>query len=123
MTETGPSLTWLFFSFRGRIARRSFIFSILFLLLPQFIVVHQMIKHEGNTGAITGLVLIMMALWACTLWSLFAITAKRLHDLGVTAALCLLAFFPGVNWLFFLALSILPSSAETNEYGRPPFGN
>lgn len=123
MSTPAPTLSWLFFSFKGRIARRSFIFSILFLLLPQILIVVQMVRNEGNPGALTGLVLIMFCLWACTLWSLFAITTKRLPDLGVTGALSLLAFFPAVSWIFFLALSILPSSSQTNEYGPPPFAD
>ena len=123
MPEQQPSLAWLFFSFQGRIARRSFIFSILFLLLPQFVIVFQLIKNEGNPAAIAGLMLVMMALLVATLWSVFAISTKRLHDLGAPGALSLLAFFPGINWLFFLALAILPSSPEANDYGPPPFGD
>ena len=115
------SLKWLFFSFEGRIARRSFALSILFLVFPQIFLVLQMVRYEDNEGMLALLGMALIVIWVGVLWSVMALSAKRLHDLGVTGWLSLIAFFPAVSWLFFLALMILPSSPNANEYGAPPF--
>lgn len=124
MTRMEPSeftLKWLFFSFQGRIARRSFAVGIVFLLFPQLIVVLQMVRYESNEKMLALLGLSLIGVWACALWSAMALAAKRLHDLGVTGWLSLIAFFPAVSWIFFLTLMVLPSSQKDNEYGPPPF--
>ena len=115
------TLQWLFFGFDGRIARRSFLFSILFLLLPQLVLILQIVRNEENQDMLALLGLALIACWAGALWSIMALCAKRLHDLGVTGWLSLIAFFPAISWIFFLALIVLPSSQETNQYGPPPF--
>lgn len=121
MAQEPLTLKWLFFSFQGRIARRSFALSLVFLIFPQLFVVQQMVQHEGNENVLALLALVLFAVWAAVLWSVMALCAKRLHDLGVTGWLSLIAFIPAVSWIFFLTLMVLPSSQETNEYGSPPF--
>lgn len=121
MSETAPTLTWLFFGFRGRIARKSYILSVLFLLLPQFIMLGQMVQNSQNSTALVFWFLVWITTVVATLWSLFALAVKRLHDLGVTGWLALIILFPTINWIFLLALAFVPSKQETNEWGPPPF--
>ena len=80
------SLKWLFFSLEGRIARKSFILSAVFLVLPQIIVLGQMINasQSGNEGALAFWFLAWCGVVLATLWTLIALTVKRLHDLDVT---------------------------------------
>ena len=93
----------------------------LFLVFPQLFLVLQIVRYENNENIMALLGLALIAVWAGVLWSVMALSAKRLHDLGITGWLSLIAFIPALSWLFFLALMILPSSQETNAYGRPPF--
>lgn len=123
MTMQPPSLMWLFFSFAGRIARKSFGIGVLFLVFPQVFIVIQLIKNEQNPDALAFWGFMILLVWGAALWSLLALSAKRLHDLGVTGWLSILVFIPAVSWLFLLALVIIPSSRETNEHGPPPFAD
>lgn len=125
MKQTEPTLLWLFFSFKGRIARQSFALAAGFLLLPQILVIYQIVKAEqaDNEGALAfwGLTFIVFAILA--LWSLFALFIKRLHDLSLPGALAILSFISGVNLLFFAFLALMPSKRETNQHGPPPFAD
>ena len=123
MNNTSPSLSWLFFSFKGRIARQSYALSIFFLILPQIIVVLQMVNNHNNENALVVWFLVFVSVAFCTLWSLLALAVKRLHDLSVTGWLALLVFFPTINWIFLLALAFIPSKQEVNEFGPPPFAD
>ncbi|MGI9351206.1 MAG: DUF805 domain-containing protein, partial [Rhizobiaceae bacterium] len=121
MNSAAPTLPWLFFSLRGRIARKSYLFSVFFLLLPQLIVILQLVRQEDDSGGLAFWFLVLVGVILCTLWSLAALAVKRLHDLGVTGWLALLILFPTINWIFLLALAVLPTVQETNEHGPPPF--
>ena len=121
MSNEAPSLAWLFFSFKGRIARQSYALSIFFLLLPQMVAILQLVRNEGNQGALALWMLVLMGVVLCSFWSILAIVVKRLHDLGATGWLALLVFFPTINWIFMLILAVIPSSQQVNQYGPPPF--
>ena len=98
-------------------------FSVFFLLLPQFIVILQLVRQEDDSGGLVFWFLVLVGVLLCTVWSLFALAVKRLHDLGVTGWLSLLILFPTINWIFLLALAVLPTKQEVNEHGPPPFAD
>lgn len=120
-TGKTPPLKWLFFSFKGRIARQSYILAQIFLLILQFFVIWQLVRagEDENRLALWGLVYI--ALGALTIWAGLALVAKRLHDLDLPAALLIMLFIPPINWLFMIFLMAMPSSRKTNQHGPPPF--
>ncbi len=121
----GPeaTLSWLFFSFKGRIARQSFALGAGFLLLPQILVIYQIVKASEADAqdalAFWGLAFLVCAV--LTLWSIAALFVKRLHDLSLPGALVILSFFSGVNMVFFMFLAFMPSKQEVNDHGPPPF--
>ena len=117
-----PTLKWLFFSFRGRIARRSFALGAFFLLLPQLYFLLQIGGAQDSGCGIGFFLLGFFVSVILSIWSLFALFVKRLHDIGLPGALSLLVVFSGINLLLFLALSFWPSKQEVNEHGPPPFG-
>ena len=121
MAAQPPSLKWLFFGFKGRIARQSYALAMLFLILPQFIIVYQVALNEGNEGTSSFWALMLMAVGFLALWSTIALTVKRLHDLNVTAWLAILAFIPTISWIFVVILMFIPSKPVENEHGPPPF--
>lgn len=117
------TLFWLFFRFKGRIRRKTFIMAAGFLLLPQLIILIQMVKHEGDTGQLVFWFVVLLVAVALSLWSIFSLFVKRLHDLDLPGALALLSFFGGINILFFLFLAFMPSKQVTNEHGPPITSN
>ena len=124
MNQPGPhglTLPWLFFSFKGRIARQSFIFSIIFIQLLFGFVVYQIVKagEDQDRLALWGLVFIALAGGA--FFSSLALTVKRLHDLDLPWPLVVLQFVPPINWLFIIFLMAAPSKQVTNRHGPPPF--
>lgn len=123
----GPEATlqWLFFSFKGRIARQSFALGAGFLLLPQILIVYQIVKasEADAQGALAFWGLAFMACALLTIWSVAALFVKRLHDLNLPGVLAILSVFSGINFLFFLFLAFMPSKQETNEHGPPPFAD
>ena len=119
--NNSPSLMWLFFSFRGRIARQSFFLGVLFLFLPQIFLVLQIAGSAEDSAEMIFWALLWMASIAITIWPILALFTKRLHDLSLTGGLSILAFIPSVNWIAFLVLACLPSKQEINQYGSPPF--
>ena len=123
MQSAPPTLSWLFFSFRGRIARQSFILGILFLLFPQIFAVIQMVRADeaGRPEQLAFWFLALLVVLLLSLWSSLALTVKRLHDLSLPGALSILCIFSGINLIFFVFLAAMPSKNEHNEYGPPPF--
>ena len=123
MAQPTLTLGWLFFSFKGRIARQSFIMAAGFLLLPQILCLIQLVKAD-QAGSEGGLAFWFLCLAICALlamWSILSLFVKRLNDLDLPAALCVLAVFSGVNLLFFLFLAFMPSKQITTRHGPPPF--
>jgi uncharacterized membrane protein YhaH (DUF805 family) len=123
MATDAATLGWLFFSFRGRIARQSFLLGAGFLLLPQVLFLWQLVKAEeaGSDGALAFWFLFLCASVLVSLWSLIALFVKRLHDLDLPSALCVLAVISGINFFFFLFLAAMPSKQITTRHGPPPF--
>ncbi len=113
------TLLWLFFSFRGRIRRKTFAIAAGFLLLPQIYIIIQMIKNEGNTGELTFWLIMLLVTTAVSLWSLFSLFVKRLHDLDLPGPIAICALLSGINVIFFLFLVLMPSKQVTNDHGPP----
>lgn len=49
-----------------------------------------------------------------------AVGSRRLHDLGKTGWLQLLAFIPIVGWLLLIYWDAQPGEPAANQYGPPP---
>jgi len=111
------TLSWLFFSFKGRIRRKTFALAAGFLFLPQIWFVIQLVKNEANPDLLALWFLFMVIVILVSVWSIFSLFIKRLHDLNLPGVLALLSFFSGINILFFLFLAFMPSSKETNRHG------
>ncbi|MFK7902078.1 MAG: DUF805 domain-containing protein [Nitratireductor sp.] len=120
--NTPPNLKWLFFSYRGRIARKSFILAQILLLIVLSWIIYKIVQYEdlGLPTASWGLVLFGAGL--VSLYATFCLVLKRLHDLNWHPAFIICAFIPTLNFLFALVLMLLPSFNDSNKHGPPPFG-
>lgn len=117
-----PTVRWALFSFRGRIARQSFILGALLMFAVFAVIVARILAVEGNESATVFWGLVTLAFFGFAIWGTLALTVKRLHDLGQPGALAVVMFIPTINFIAAIALMILPSSPKTNEHGPPPFG-
>ncbi len=50
----------------------------------------------------------------------FSVSARRLHDVGMSGWLALLAIIPYIGWLFMLVVACLPGQDKANQYGPDP---
>lgn len=117
------NLKWLFFSFKGRIARQSYILAQLFLLIVLILIARQITLIETDTDPRywqLGLVLLVALLVSA--YSSVAIVIKRLHDLNLPWIVVVLLFVPMLNFFLFIFLFAKSSFPQKNEYGEPPFG-
>ncbi len=62
-----------------------------------------------------------MAVMAFGLWSILALTVKRLKDLNQPVGLAIILFFAPVNFLFLIFLMARQGHRDANEHGPPPF--
>lgn len=54
-------------------------------------------------------------------WSFFALTAKRLHDVGWSGWLSALVLLPGIGaWMVCLVMILVPGQKGANRYGPEP---
>ena len=116
-----PDLIWLFLGFDGRIGRQSFGLGFLFLFFPIIFVIIQILKVEENEDLLTLWGGIFLLVTGALIWPVAALTIKRVHDLGWPVMLAVLIFVPGAQWFFLAALCAIPSLAQTNEHGPPPY--
>lgn len=130
MTKTAHplSIQWLFFGFRGRIGRKSFLLAALFLILVQLAILSLAGSMFGDvnedngapaSAALFGLVI--LASWIASAFSLLALAIKRLHDLSLPAILGVTLLIPGIAFFAWLFLAVAPSKQETNDHGPVPF--
>ena len=108
------------FSFFGRMNRSEYAtvyFGSIFALVAAFVVAFGLFHAfgDGNTIAIFSL---FAFIGACKLATLAAL-AKRLHDVGASGGLCLVAFIPAVGVLLCLVMLFVPGTKGDNRYGAP----
>jgi uncharacterized membrane protein YhaH (DUF805 family) len=108
-------MTWgrLFAGLRGRIPRSTFWFAVLFVWAA-FIVAFLVL--EANVSRASTLIL-----YPLFFWTMFALAAKRYHDLGRSAAWLLLLLIPvvGVVWVAF-ELGFRRGTRGENRHGPDP---
>lgn len=115
------TVSWVLFGFRGRIGRKSFALSCLLIVLIQGAVIAQIVGAEEDSPASIFWALVLMAIWVVSAWIMIALAVKRLHDIGLPAALAALLLVPAISWIGLLFLCFVPSSQEINDHGPPPF--
>jgi uncharacterized membrane protein YhaH (DUF805 family) len=115
-----PSLAWLFFSFKGRIARQSFILGSLFLQMIIGWIVYQIVKAGGNQTLLTFWGFVFIVAGAYVLWPALALVVKRLHDIGLPWFFAVAFLVPPFTWILLVVLMIMRGNERANAYGPPP---
>lgn len=74
----------------------------------------------GLTAVIIGVPEGAIALiWLALLVPNIALGVRRLHDIGLSGWLYLVALIPFAGALFMLVCALIPGQPDTNEYGEP----
>jgi uncharacterized membrane protein YhaH (DUF805 family) len=95
--------------FSGRAARPEF----WWFMLAQFVVGVILNMVSGMLGGLFSLALLVPSL---------AVGARRLHDIGKSGWLQLLALIPVVGWIILIYWDAQPGQPVANSYGPPPEG-
>ena len=103
----------LLLSFRGRIPRSTFWWSLVGLGLVFIVLLVVLERTFGRTAS--------LILYPPFFWALAAVATKRLHDRGKRPAWFLLLLIPilGPLWLF-IELGLLRGTRGENQYGPDP---
>ncbi len=102
-------VTGKYFCFTGRANRKSFWLYVLVVAVVGTVL-----------GMIPGVGRILSGVWVLALLCpSLGIGARRLHDVGKTGWLLLLALIPGIGALIILFLCIPEGDPEANQYGEP----
>jgi uncharacterized membrane protein YhaH (DUF805 family) len=117
-----PTIKWVLLSWQGRLSRSGFFWAAALLLIAQ---VFLFVKGAGLDSKVEQEMLVLgfggIFLWLASAWALFAMSIKRLHDIGQSGNFAICVFIPFISLLFLLAMMIIPGSQETNKHGLPPF--
>lgn len=101
------------FSWEGRICRRQYLLAFVLIGLGAAILAAGISDGRGNDGAAQ--VLISLAQLA-----LIPTQIKRLHDIGWSGWIILLALIPGVNLILGIGLFLFSGTKGPNKYGEDP---
>ncbi len=125
-SSTGPQpVTWALFSLKGRIRRTTYALGMVLIFSLWWVLISQLNAAEDGSGQqIIWLLFLSITVLAST-YCVYALSHKRLHDLGYRGiiALLLIAFqfiLPPLGWVPYLALALIRGQKEDNEYGPPP---
>jgi uncharacterized membrane protein YhaH (DUF805 family) len=110
------------FSFSGRMNRSEYAtvyFGSIFALVAGFVVAIGLFHafDDGDSSTIA-MISLFGFIGACK-WATLAGLAKRLHDVGASGGICLVAFIPAVGVLLCLVMLFVPGTKSANRYGAP----
>ena len=118
------------FSFSGRLGRARYMAYTMALMLAVWfgggilvaITMPLMAKGGGSVASIISS-LIIIAVYGFMLVAMFTLAVRRINDFNVTGWLSLLFLVPLLNFIFGLALWIIPGTKGANRFGPPPEPN
>ena len=113
-----PKLTWLFFSFSGRISPAACLLGGLFVLVVQMFLFYSWarafeVAPQSAAAFFWGLAVSISILVG--VWANFALTAKRFHDFGKPTAFGAISLIAGL--ILFVILAFIPGDPGPNRYG------
>ena len=118
--EQGPSLTWLFFGWSGRLSRAPFALGWAFwlMLLSAALTQIVMVPKEDPSFLFWSFVFVGVGL-ASTVSSIL-LTIKRLHDMNLPVPLIICLFIPAISFFALIAFLVWLGTNGANDYGSVP---
>ena len=113
-----PQLVWLFLRLKGRISRAAYLLAgLLANLVPLFLLYRFTLVPEGSPESM-GWAVAFTLIGILAIWAIFALSVKRVHDLGKPGAYALALFVPLVSYVAFVILCVMPGEPGPNRYGE-----
>jgi uncharacterized membrane protein YhaH (DUF805 family) len=113
-------LIWLFFRFKGRVARAAYFLAGLFLAIVQaFLLYRFTLTPEGTQASETWAALFWLS-FLVSVWSNVALGVKRLHDIDRPGLYAVALFIPVLSIIAFVGLCLMPGTPGPNRYGDQP---
>ena len=107
-------MTWLFFGLSGRISPSVALLAGLLISTIMAIPFYQITKLGPETPEAVPWGLLALCLMPLTLWTSFAVGAKRFHDFGKPSALAIICT---IGLLPFIILFFIKGDPGPNRYG------
>jgi len=83
---------------------------------------YQIGKNQGDPGEVYFWMMVFFLCTALSIWSIFALCVKRLHDFGFPGFISIFGIWLG-SFIFFIVLCLWPGNIGANDYGPPPKAN
>ena len=113
----GSQYAWLFFRFSGRVSRAAyFLAGLLIALIPAFFLYRFTLVPEGSPVA-GAWALVFWITFLLYVWANFALSVKRLHDVGRPGILAVAIVIPVISIIAYVALCLFPGDRGPNQYG------
>lgn len=114
---SGASIVWLFFGLSGRISRKAYLLSGLFMFVVQAFMLYRFtLEPEGSAAGATWAMLFMLAGFVA-IWSTIALSVKRLHDFGANGFIAICLLIPAISLIAFVVLCIVKGNEGPNQFG------
>ena len=113
--STSSQFVWLYFKFDGRINRAAYFLAGLLVSLAMIFPLYRFSLTPVETGEGAVWAVMFWAMFFLSLWCLFTLGVKRLHDIGkhgAYAVLCVLFPLPA-----FIVLSLWQGTDGPNAFG------
>lgn len=111
---------WALFSLHGRIQRHTFAFGSVLLVAVLWSVIAQIVYAEEESGRQVFWSLLLIIGAAMSLWCLFALGVKRLHDVGRSGVFAVILLVPPLWPVSIIVLAVWQGEQGDNQYGPPP---
>jgi uncharacterized membrane protein YhaH (DUF805 family) len=130
----GNPFAWFLYSWRhyadfsGRARRREwwsfwFINCIPYVLVALFTSPLENVPEDqipaGQSAVALASLLVLAVYWLASLTPFLSVTARRFHDIGMSAWWMLLIFVPLVGGIFMTVCCLLPGQKTANRFGNP----
>lgn len=118
--EQGPSLTWLFFGWSGRLSRAPFALGWAFWLMLLSAALTQIVMVPKEDPSFLFWSFVFVGVGIASTVSSILLTIKRLHDMNLPVALIVCLFIPAISFFALIAFLVWPGTNGANDYGRVP---
>ncbi len=118
--EQGPSLTWLFFGWSGRLSRAPFALGWAFWLMLLSAALTQIVMVPKEDPSFLFWSFVFVGVGIASTVSSILLTIKRLHDMNLPVPLIICLFIPAISFFALIAFLVWPGTNGANDYGRVP---
>ena len=115
--EQGPSLTWLFFGWSGRLSRAPFALGWAFWLMLLSAALTQIVMVPKEDPSFLFWSFVFVGVGIASTVSSILLTIKRLHDMNLPVPLIICLFIPAISFFALIAFMVWPGTSGANDYG------